>query len=276
MMTENTTASVADTAPVEAMDTQAPETQEVAPQNEAPPEVYLPFKEGKEKFLVNGKEIEADWETVKRDYQLATASRQKMEEAAQIRKSAEGTLKKLLEAASKDPEGLISVLNPRYQRGTLGAAKAATEQDPALQGDPVAQRISEIEQRFNEALEERTKPLMQMFEQMQVQEEKQALTKEYEGVCQKFPVFKNKVEKEYLLNRYRSSLEQELDLSFEDVAYYTFKEIEEARAESLKPTVQKQQENMRKAPVSVRPAAAGEKKGFDSIDDVKRLIGRIT
>lgn len=267
-VTDNQDTSVTEVNPQEASQEVSHETVEAQETQEQ----YIPFKNGKEKFVIQGQEVEADWETVKREYQLATVSRKKMEEAASIRKKADEALQHLYRAASEDPIALIRLLNPKFQLPQMGTAENSVnpEQEAASQNGkrPVDPKIQELESKLSKYDE--------YFQRMETQETLKVINQEMDEAVDKFPVLKGKYERELLKLEYRKALDQGLDLSIEDVAFYLARDIEQERNQVKQAEIQKQQENKRKAPVSARPAAASEKKGFESIDDVKRLIGRMT
>lgn len=270
------TAQETDTSATPAQDTPSP-----APGTDSSTEAKAfqsPFDEnGRAKFVVDGEEVERDWETIQREYQLAAASRKRFEQAADIKRKAETAYRQIYEAAQTDPIGLIRTFRPDWSPDQTphGQAKPGAQnaqgQPVDANGDVIDSRLSAFEQRVQSELERRLAPVMEKFNAMSEAEERQAINKEYETISQKFPALKGKAEKNFLFNQYRATLEKGVDMSFEDVAFYVNKEIEEERQASRAPLQEKQQENKRKAPVSARPAASTGHKEFTSLEQVRAL-----
>lgn len=128
---------------------------------------HVPFANGgKEKFKVNGQEVEWDWPTTQRYAQMGKSGQLAMERAAEVERKAKDAYAKLYEAAQRDPEGLIQTLNPtwqpRHQKARAqtssaqlpnGKAAATAQTDDEAAGeslDPRDEKIATLERRLAE------------------------------------------------------------------------------------------------------------------------------
>ncbi len=233
-----------------------------------------PFDEaGKARFKVDGQEIEADWDTIQREYQLTKKSRMMMDEAVGVRRKAEEALKNLYAAAKNDPEGVIRTLNPNWSPSQVRQA-AAEVQSGEGSGQQGNMDMNAMAKQLREQLMQEFSPIKEKLEQYELERERQALNTEMSDVTEKFPVFKGRVEKQFLMSQYRAALEGETGLSLEEVAFIANRELEDERRTQQESKQQRQQELREKSPVITRQAG-GEGKGKPmSIEDVKRLAGR--
>lgn len=236
-------------------------------------EVLNPFAAGKAKFKVDGQEYEADWDTVTREYQLTKKSRMMMDEAAGIKRKAETALKNLYAAARNSPEEFLRSLNPNWNpQRSQGQAPAGQEASGAqAQGQF---DLESLREQIRSELMQDVAPIKQQLEQYELERERQSLDKEFGEVTDKFPVFKGRVEKQFLMSQYRAALEQETNLSLEEVAFIASRELEEERKESMRIKAERAQQLRQKAPVTTRPAG-GEPKKEMTLEDVKRIAGRM-
>lgn len=226
---------------------------------------YKPFQNGKEKFKVDDKEEEWDWNTAKKYAQLGKSSMSRFEQAAKIQKQARETYQKMLQAAQKDPEGLIRMFNPQFQG--FNAAKPgsqATEQNAGV--DPKDQKLSEYESKLQK-LEEK-------FEATEVAEERKAMESELDASIKDYPQLNNKIHRSYIKQQYLAALKAGLyDLTIQDFAFQTAQEVDGLRAQEREAKQKRIEENKRKAPIGTVPGKAGEKPM--SREDVLKLAGRI-
>lgn len=240
-------------------------------------EKYTPFANGKEKFLVNGKEEEWDWETAKKYAQIGKAGYSNLELAAQMRKEAERvqssakeTYAKLIEYARRDPEGLIRVLNPQYQATRQSMAEMSQDTDWSDSSenkyDPRDLKIAQLEERLQKWEADREAELDR--------KEYEAYQSELKSAQERFPRFKHPASLAYLKDQYKKALNQKLSLSVEDVAQLVDEHLTRLDTQTTQTKAQRYEENRRKSPVSSSPAGLGNKKEM-SLDDVKKLAGRI-
>ena len=253
------------------------ETQEVqAGTTEGQPEAqqYVPFSTGKEKFKINGQEEEWDWDTTKRYAQLGKAGYSNLETAAKMRKEAERVQQsakqvysQLIEYAKRDPEGLIRVLNPKYQGAQSSSPRLEDDGTEQPQGfDPREQKIAELEERLQK---------WESAQEAQADaEEKKAMEAEFAEAKTKFPRFNHPASYAYLRDQYRKAIINGLDLSIDDVAYMVDDKLAKFEAGSTQSKVQRYEKNRERSPVSSVSAGLG-KKGEMTLDDVKRLAGRL-
>ena len=227
-----------------------------------------PFKDGKEKFTIDGEEVEMDWQEVKKSVQLARSSYRRFEDAKKLESTAQTVLTKMKELAHSNPEGLIRTLNPNWQPGS-----------PAQQGEAQhqAQRPQEEDnpwQRKYEESEQRYKGLEQRFEEMDIAAERATLHKEFASVTTQYPVFEDKAALVYLKSEYAKSLKAGMDVSLEDTAFYVHRELAEQKSRQIQSQKQKVEQRRDRAPVSGRPAAPKAKSGgYEDYDSLRRDLG---
>lgn len=228
-------------------------------------EVYTPFKEGKEKFSIDGEEVEMTWDEVKKSVQLAKASYKRFEEANGIKQSATKFQEQMLHLAKTNPEGLIRVLNPNWQRGTPAQG---TTQD--------AQRTTDQEQPWQseiERLASQNEELAQKLEAIELEKERVALRQEFETVKTQYPIFKDKLALNYLQTEYRKALKSGKDLSLDDVAFYINQDLQKSKTAQVQSQQQKIQQRKAVAPVSNMPSGGEGKKEATSFEDLRKSLG---
>jgi len=251
-------------------DSAAPEIQQSSDDTPAPAP-YVPFSQGgKEKFKVGGKEFEWDWETTKRYAQIGRNGQLAMEKAANVEKKAAATYQQLLKAAQEDPEGLIAILNPKYQKGQASAPAQGSATDE-ISDDPRDLRIKQLEaqvQKFSGYLESQ-----------EVEQAKKEIDAEFEEASKKFPILKNEVNKAYVRSEYRRYLNEGItDISIEDLAFSLNQKIQEEKQNESLEKKKRLEEQRKKAPVGSLPGSSGttdRRENESGIDYAKRLAGRI-
>ena len=77
-------------------------------------QTYQPFSSGKEKFTIDGEDLDLDWTEAKKYVSLGKTAYKRMQEAAELKNQTQKAYKELLELANKAPDGLITSLNPNY------------------------------------------------------------------------------------------------------------------------------------------------------------------
>lgn len=227
---------------------------------------YKPFASGKEKFKIDDKEEEWDWNTTKKYAQLGKSSYSRLEQAANIQKQARSTYSNLMKAAQNDPEGLIRMLNPQFQGfpKAQGPGEQATGHNTGV--DPKDQKLSEIESKL-QSYEEK-------IEAQAIAEERKAVETELDGALKEYPQLNNKFLRSYVKSQYLQALKSDLhEITLSDVAFQVAQEWDGIRSEERKAKQQKIEENKRRAPVGTVPGKQGEKPM--GREDVLRLAGRI-
>jgi hypothetical protein len=231
---------------------------------------YKPFANGKEKFSVDGEDVEMDWEEAKKSIQLAKASYKRFEEANGIRQSAQQSYQKMMELARTNPEGLLRVLNPNWQPGTQSTQRAATQQ--------YDQRATEQEQPWQTELERikaENEEFRSKFENLELDRERAALQQEFQAIETKYPVFKDKLANNFLKTEYRKALRAGMDVDLETVAFYANQEIQQSKTAQVQNAQKNIQQKRSQAPVSSQPAGGdGKKKGFSSFEELKNYLGK--
>ena len=228
---------------------------------------YQPFASGKEKFTVNGKEVEWDWETAKKYASLGNTAYQKMQEAADIKKRSEAAYSQLLELAQKDPETLIRALNPNYNP----QSQQTQRQDQNVADvDPRDLKIQQLEQRLG-----KLDQLEKAYEEQQVEKERAAIAQELEQAETKYPILKgDKFAINFIKAEYRKALQSGLDVSLDDVAFHVSQELQDLRQTKAQQTQQRLEQKRKQAPVNVVASGAESAAKSMSLDDVKKLAGR--
>lgn len=230
-------------------------------------EIYKPFATGKEKFKVDDKEEEWDWNTTKKYAQLGKSSTQRMQQAAQIQKQAKETYAKLISAAAKDPEGLIRMLNPQFRGFANTPADPQATQSQGAGAAPARDPEREEDKAKIQSLEEK-------FEAMEVEAERKKMESELDAAVKDYPQLGNKFLRSYVKAQYLQALKSDLtDLTLQDIAFQVAQEWDGLRAEELKAKKQKFEETKRKAPVGSVPGSGGEKPM--TREDILRLAGRV-
>lgn len=223
---------------------------------------YKPFASGKEKFKVNGKDEEWDWETTRKYASLGKTSYQKMQEAAEVKKRAEDAYSQLLDLAKKDPEGLLRALNPNY-----APQSQQQRQDQVTDADPRDLKIQELERKLGE--------FSSVLEQQQVEEERKLINKELDDAVTKYTVLKgDKFALNYVKSEYRKALMQGLDVSIDDVAFHVSQELQELRNQKVQETQKRFEQKRKNAPVTAVSTGSESSSKPMSLDEVKRLAGR--
>lgn len=243
------------------------DVQESAPVQESQ---YQPFANGKERFKVDGKEEEWDWETAKKYASLGKTAYQRMQEAADIKKRANDAYSQLLTLAEKDPEGLIRALNSNYTPQSQRAPQAQTGQDNVTnqQHDPRDQKIHGLENELQQ--------IKQGLEMQAVEKERLAIQQEITEAESKYSVLKgNKFAINYIKNEYRKALANNVDTSIEDIAFLVSQELLEFNKAATQEKQKRFEQKRKSAPVNVVTASSEQGQKPMSLDDVKKLAGRI-
>jgi hypothetical protein len=230
-------------------------------------QAYKPFEKGKEKFKINGKEVELGWDEVRKYASLGSSAYQKMQEAAEIKKRAETAYTQLLDLAQRDPEGLLKALNPHWnaQPGKPSQAKGLQNSDQDL--DPKDLKIQELERRLNET--------SSFIEQQQIEAERKAITQEITDAESKYPEIKgNKFAINFIKSEYRRALQSGLDLSIDDVAFQVAQELKDQRMKDTQEKQKRLEQKRKNAPVQTVASGVESSEKPMTLDEVKRLAGR--
>jgi hypothetical protein len=226
----------------------------------------LPFQGGKEKFVVNGKEVEWDWETAKRYAQKGYAGMEAFQKAAAVEKKNQELYRQLYDLASKDPEGLVRIFNPQY-KSHAQSAQAGMEQN---------QSVDPLEQRFNQELERKIAPLQEKLEAYEIAEERKAIQSELDAAVKQYPVIGDEIHLEYVKQQYKRALQQGMNVTIDDVAFYVAQKIQEKEAVRMNQTKARIEQKRKEAPVRVTETTQSTGKKPMSFDDVKRMAGLIS
>jgi hypothetical protein len=243
------------------------------PENQTDPASQsLPFTQGgKEKFKINGKELEWDWPTVQRYAQKGYAGMQALQKAAETEKKARDFFGRLQDSAKRDPEGTLRILlgdpNWRFQaqRQPNGGQGNETHQNDQSQ-DPRDMKIAELEQKLEK--------VSGKFEETEIQQERAAIAKELGDAEAKYANLKgDDVAMEFVKSQYRKALAAGIDVTIDDVAFEVNQKLEDRKAQRVNDTKKRIEEKRKTAPVTVTPGAPGRKdKDFESFDDVRNAI----
>ena len=176
--TEGVDAAEADTEDSEIVD----ESTETEEQTTEEPK---PFANGTEKLVVNGKEIDADWTTVKKYAQIGYLGLEATKKAKAIEKQAAKTYSQMIQWATENPEGLIEVLTGK--KVTLGGARssdeAATNEQRQFTKDPRDERIEQLERKI---------------EQREIEQERHQFQTEFDEAVKKYPHLDDEFVQSYL------------------------------------------------------------------------------
>lgn len=230
----------------------------------------VPFQNGKEKFKVNGTEVEWDWETTKKYAQIGNAGYKAMERAAAVEKKAADTYKQLMNLAQSDPEGLIRVFNPNYKplqaRNSQQDAYGQAEQQEM---DPRDQKIQELEKQLSTVSER--------LEKQALDEERKAVQAEIDSAVKAYPILNDEIAINYLKTQYKQALAKGMDVTLDDVAFHVAQKLEESRNKKLEQQKQRIEEKRKRAPVTSTPGTpSSEAKKFQTFDEVRRLAGLLS
>lgn len=239
-------------------------------QEDGQEDVYVPFKDGKEKFTIDGQEVEMDWEETKKSVQLAQSSYKRFEDAKKIEKTAQTVLEQIKQKARENPEGLIKIFNPNWQGGN----SQAQSQETAQGGQRMQDQDNPWQSKFEE-LQRQNEELRQRFEEQDVQAERAKLQQEFTEVQSKYPVFQGKAEMAFLKSEYAKALRNGMEVDLEDVAFTISQDLKNSQVQRIQSQNQKRKQARERAPVSSQPGAGGAKKEFEDFEDVKKSLGMI-
>lgn len=238
---------------------------------------YKPFGNGKEKFKVDGREVEWDFETAKRWAQHGYAGRRAMQEKAEMQKKHQDFYNQLIRAADSDLDGLYEVLTGKKRSGSQATSiqsQTLTTEDPnAAPTDP---RLEQMMQAMK-SQEEQLRELKEERESRLVDQEAKAIETEFSDVEKKFPeISGNKYLKHYIKTQYAAELRNgNFGVTIEDVAFFVTQEMKDQ--EQAKQARTKEVLAQKKAKASLpsqKPGSEGTPSNkFQSFDDVRKLAG---
>lgn len=214
------------------------------------------------KLKVYGEEKEYTEPEVLKLAQLGGAGQKAMEKAAAIEKKQREFYGWLRGALEKDPHAVAEVIT-----GKKFQAQQAQSQEQE-QTDPRDMKVSELESQVSS--------LMERLEAQDVEKERQLIEKELGDAVSKYPELDNTFLKSYVKQEYRKALQNGLeDLSIDDVAFYVAQQWKETQAKKVQTAQQKFEDTKQKAPVTTKPAQGSGAKKPMSLEDVKKLAGRV-
>lgn len=240
-------------------DTEAPEVDTEATQsdeNQAP----SPFAGGKEKFKIDGEEVELSWEETKKYAQLGKVGYKRMQEAAAVKKQVAENYKKLVSLAQTNPQGLIEILTGQKQSAVNGQADRTERQSEERGYD---QRDAEIQE------------LKQRIEARELMEERKAIDSELSTAVSKYPELNSEIYREYVKSQYTKALRRGEDIEIEDVAFMVSQSIKDQQAKALKTKQQKIKERRDRSPITTPPGFKSQGSDELDLDMVKKLAGRM-
>lgn len=240
----------------EAPDTEVAETQS----NTQEPATETP-EEKKWRLKVYGEEKEYSEPEVLKFAQLGAAGQKAMEKAATIERKQKEFYGWLREALAKDPYAVAEVVTgQKFNR-------PSTQMDEE-QVDPAKSELAQYK--------ERLQSLEAKLEREEIEKERQAIESELDTAVQKYPELSNPFMKSYVKQEYRKVLKSGIeDMSIEDVAFYVAQEYRNQQKDKAQ-TVQKNFETKKAAaPIMTKPAMASNKEKAMTLDDVKKLAGRL-
>jgi hypothetical protein len=218
------------------------------------------------KLKVNGEELDLTEPEVIKYAQLGKAGQRAMEKAAMVEKKQREMYGQLVKAAETDVFALYEVLTGKKHPYASGVAQQNGQQQNAQEMDPRDLKLREYEEKLTR--------IEQKIEGEEIEKERQAIETELSSAVKKYPELDSPYLKHFVKSEYRKALINGLELSLEDVAFYVAQDVKQQAAAKQKATVQKLEENKKRAPV-ITPPSGGEAKKPMSLEDVKRLAGRI-
>jgi len=244
-------------------------------------QTYKPFASGKEKFKVDGREYEWDWETTQRMARHGYAGRRAMQEKAELQKKHETFYNQLVQAANTDVGSLYEILTgKKYNSGSLSSQTQKTSQldDPSQAQQLEDPRYQEMTQRLARQ-EQLLQELQQERESRLVEQESKAIDDELNSAAKQFPEIDSKYMRQYVKSQYAAELRAgNHSVTIEDVAFFIAQEMKEAEREKQAKTKQVIAEKKAKASVPAhKPGSDGTKeKEFSGFDDVRKFAGLIS
>lgn len=266
MSTEQDTVETETTVDTAQETVETPNSTEQDSANEAQEikQAYVPFSKGKEKFVVNGKEVEWDFETAKRYAQKGYSGMEAFKKAAEVERKNKELYQQLYSLAQDNPEELVRIFNPKYQPH----AKSA---QPEQGGE-----VDPFEQKLDMELQRRLAPLQQKIEAYEIAEERKAIQSEMEAAVKTYPILNNKYHQTLLKTEYKAALQRGEQVTIDDVAFYLSRDLQEMRAQEQAQTKKTIEQKRKEAPVHVTPQNQGSKPKAMDIEDVKRIAGLIS
>lgn len=216
---------------------------------------------------VNGEEMQLKEPELIKYAQLGRSGQRAMERAALLEKKQKDMYGQLVSAAKKDVFALYEVLTGEkhpYANGQQpqqnGAVQVQEQPDPRdVELQQTKQKLQTIEQRL---------------EAEDVERERKAIDNELSEATKKYPELDSPYLQHFVKSEYRKALQNGLDLSLEDVAFYVAQDVKEREQKKQKAINSSMDENKKRAPVITPPAAKGNGSKSMTLEDVKRLAGR--
>lgn len=261
---------VEDTSEASTPDTSTETQAPAAEQAQETTEATAPFSSGKEKFKINGQEEEWDWETTRRYAQLGKAGQKAMQEKAESERKQKDFFARLLSGLEQDPAATYEALTGK--KAPFSVQRAMAEQAAADAGNG---EQNPLELRLRQT-EERLQGILKQQEMQEVEKERQAIESELNEASTKFPEINTPWLKSYVKQQYKAALQSGIhDLTIEDVAFLVAEDVKKQNSERQTALAQKVDENKKKAVVSAPKGTGSESKKGMSLEDVKRLAGRM-
>lgn len=264
-----TDTNVVDTTNETSPDSTSPETNPVESEatEGAQPTQETPA-ERKWRLKVNGEELDLTEPEVLKYAQLGKAGQRAMEKAALLEKKQRETYSQLKEAAEKDVFTLYQILTGKvHPNASLAASQKTTAQGASEQFDPKDLQLREYEEKLSR--------IEQRLEQEDIERERQAVESELSDAVKKYPELDSPYLKSFVKSEYRKALLNGSEHSLEDIAFLVAQDFKRYEQQKSKATQQKLEANRNKAPV-IAPASKGSASNKEmTLDDVKRLAGRM-
>ena len=236
-------------------------------------QTYQPFSSGKEKFTIDGEDLDLDWTEAKKYVSLGKTAYKRMQEAAELKNQTQKAYKELLELANKDPDGLIRALNPNYNpqlQSPTRTSMGTSQRDNVTDVDP-----RDLELR---TVKEELSSLKTSLERQEIEAELKVIEKELTEASEKYGVLKgNMFAKEYVKQEYRKALQTPgmEHVTIDDVAFHVAQEMKSMQSAADKAKRESIEQKRKQAPVSVVSAGVESPQKAMSLDEVKKLAGRM-
>lgn len=261
-----------DTAQAQQDTPEAPQSESDATQSQAEKDAIRELGEGDMSALValkiNGEVKKMPLKEALRYAQINNSGYKALERAAEVEKKAKEAYQKLLDAAKSDPEGLIRILNPQWSLPAKATRTADAKQADGAEVEDLAQ--AEIRR-----LEQKLGSVEQVLEQQEIDKERKAIESELDAAVKSYPELDNKIYRDYVKSQYRRALQANMDVSMDDVAFHVAQEMKETRSKEEKERQRKLAEKRKLAPETTVPGAPAKTAKPMTLDDVKRLAGRL-
>lgn len=220
------------------------------------------------KLKVYGEEKEYSEPEVIKFAQMGAAGQKAMEKAAGLEKKHREFYGWLKGAVEKDPIAAAEIILGRKLSSPGKQMNAQVEGDAQPEQDPLDLKLRERDDRIQK-LEER-------LEREEIEKERKLIETELDDAVKKYPELDNQFLRSYVKSEYRKALKNGVDdLAIEDVAFFVQQQWKEEQAKKTQAVQKNFEEKKQKSPVITKPAQGSGNAKKMTLDDVKKLAGRI-